>query len=340
MEKQAEKNKIKNLISVVILLVGLLVGSLFVDVMQLFKGGGFSQKNLNKTDVFEANGKTWAAFSEPIVNVKVVTDESCENCNPSDILVWSRRVLPTINAQKVDFDSEEGQKIINENSIKFLPAFIFSSSLKKTDFYNQAQTLFTEKNEQLIMNTLELGIEPGKYIEAPNVNDEDAIFGNNKEAKVKVVVFSDFQCPFCKSFYASLRQAQKEFGDQVLFDIKHLPLEVHPKSETAALASLCAKEQGKFWEYADKLYADQASWANAKNNQVFKNYGSSLRLNYKQFGDCLDSQRYKDQIENDKNEALNFSIAGTPAIFINENFQTGAVGYDEFKGAIEDELNK
>lgn len=190
------------------------------------------------------------------------------------------------------------------------------------------------------MNTLELGIEPGKYIEAPKVNEQDATFGSNKDAKVKVVVFSDFQCPFCKSFYASLRQAQKEFSDQVFFDIKHLPLEIHPKAQDAALASLCAKEQNKFWEYADKLYADQASWANAKNNQVFKNYASSLKLNYLQFSNCLDSQKYKNQITADINEAVDFNIAGTPAIFINQNFQTGAVGYDEFKQVIEDELNK
>ena len=338
-EENQEKKRIKNLISIIILLVGLLIGSLFVDVMQLFRGGGFSQKNLNRTDVFEAGGKTWSAFTEPIVSVKVITDDSCEICDPSDVLVWSRRVLPTINAQKVAFDSEEGKKLISDNSIKFLPAFIFSDSITKTDFYSQAQILFTEKNGQFIMNTQELGMEPGKYIEAPSINNQDATFGN-KDSKVRVVVFSDFQCPYCKSFYDSLRQAEKEFGDKVFFDIKHLPLEIHPKAESSALASLCALEQGKFWEYADKLYGNQAEWANAKNNQVFKNYASNLRLNYKQFGDCLDSQKYKNQLENDKNEALSFGIAGTPSIFVNNNFQTGAVGYAEFKQAIEDELKK
>lgn len=338
-KENSEKKRSKNLISIIILLMGLLVGSLFVDVMQLFKGGGFSQKNLNKTDVFEANGKTWAAFSEPIVNVIAITDDNCEACNPSDVLVWSRRVMPTLNAQKVDFDSEEGKRLIKENEIKFLPALIFSNEVSKTDFYSQAQVLFMEKNGQFVMNTQELGLEPGKYIEVPVINEEDAAFGN-KESQVKVVIFSDFQCPYCKSFYGLMRNAMKEFGERVFFDIKHLPLEIHPKAQDAALASLCAKEQGKYWEYADKLYADQASWANVKNNQVFKNYASNLRLKYQQFSDCMDNQKYKDQIENDKNEALKFNIVGTPAIFVNNNFQTGIAGYAEFKQAIESELSR
>jgi len=339
-EIDQEKKRIKNLISIIILLSGILVGSLFVDVMQLFKGGGFSQKNLNKTDVFEANGKTWAAFSEPIVNVWVITDEKCETCDPSDVLVWSRRVMPTINAQKVAYNSEEGQKMIVTNEIKSLPAFIFSKTVKETDFYGQAQVLFTEKNGQFVMNTQELGLEPGKYIEMPKINEGDAKFGS-ENAKVKVVVFSDFQCPYCKAFYKNLREAMKEFGDRVLFDVKHLPLEdAHPRAQDAALASLCALEQGKFWEYADKLYADQASWSTGKGNQTFKNYAGALKLNWKKFSDCLDSKKYQAQVENDKNEALNFNIAGTPAIFVNDTFQTGAVGYAEFKKAIEDELSK
>jgi len=339
MEENLEKKRIKNLISIIILMGGMFVGSLFVDFVQLFRGGGFSQKNLNKTDVFEANGKTWAAFTEPIVNVKVVTDDSCEACDPSDVLVWSRRVLPTLNAQKVPFNSEEGKKIISENGIKFLPAFIFSQKLSETDFYSQAQVLFLEKNGQFVMQTQGLGLEPGKYVDSPEIKEGDAFFGN-KESKVKVVVFSDFQCTYCQAFFKSFRQAMKEFEGQVLFALKQLPQEEDSQSEKATLASFCALEQGKFWEYADKLYSDQARWVESRNNQVFKNYASVLKLNYNQFSDCLDSKKYQNKIEEDLEEALNFGMQGTPAIFVNNNFQTGAVGLDELKKAIEDELNK
>lgn len=334
-----EKNRIKNLISIIILLVGLLIGSFSIDFIQLFRGGGFSQKNLNKTDVFEVGEKTWVAFSEPIVNVQVITDDECEACEPSDILVWSRRVMPTLNAQKVPFDSEEGERIIKENEIKFLPTFIFSESVRETDFYTQAEALFTEKNGFFFMDYEKLGVEPGRYLDAPEINEGDATFGN-QDSEVRVVVFSDFQCSHCQSFYKSFREVAKEFEGQAFFSLKHLSLEMNPKSEDAALASFCALEQDKFWEYADKLYSDQARWVNSASNQTFKNYASNLRLNYNQFSECLDSKKYQDKVDESKQEALAFNIMGTPSIFVNDNFQTGAVGLSELRNAIELELNK
>ena len=334
-----ENNRTKNLISIVILLVGLLIGSFFIDFIQLFKGGGFSQKNLNKTDVFEVGEKTWVAYSEPIVNVQVITDDDCEACDVSDILVWSRRVMPTLNAQKINFDSEEGKKMIVESDIKFLPTFIFSDSVRETDFYSQAETLFTEKNNQFFMDYEKLGVPPGRYLEAPEINDGDAILGN-RDSKVKVVVFSDFQCPHCQSFYKSFREVAKEFEDRVFFSLKNLSLEMNSQSESAILASFCALEQEKFWEYADKLYSDQARWVNSQTSQVFKNYASNLRLDRGQFDVCLNDKKYNYKINEDQQEALAFNIMGTPSIFVNANFQTGAVGLAELKNVIESELNR
>jgi len=338
-ENNKGKNRIKNLISIIILLVGLLIGSFCIDFIQLFKGGGFSQKNLNKTDVFEVGEKTWVAFSEPIVDVKVITDDECESCDASDILVWSRRVMPTLSAKELSFDSEEGKEIIEENNIKFLPTFIFSKSVKETDFYTQAQALFTEREGSLFMHYEKLGVEPGRYLDAPEIKEDDAVFGN-KDSEVKVVVFSDFQCSHCQSFYKSFREVMKEFEDQAFFNLKQLSLEINPRSEGAALASFCALEQEKFWEYADKLYSDQVRWVNSATNQVFKNYASSLKLDVNQFSSCLDEKKYQDKIDESIEEAISFNIMGTPATFVNANFQTGAVGYDELKKAIEAELEK
>jgi hypothetical protein len=150
--------KVKNLLSAVILLLGLFVGSLFVDVAQLYKGGGFSQKNLSKSDIFEASGKTWVAYGEPAVPAAVINDESCEKCDVSEALVWLRRVLPTVSTQKVAYDSKEGKAIIEKYGIKTLPAFIFDGAITKTDFYTQAKVLFSQKEDQYVMNTQELGL--------------------------------------------------------------------------------------------------------------------------------------------------------------------------------------
>ena len=133
----AKDKKIKNLISLAILLGGLLIGSIFVDVVQLVRGGGFSQRVLNKTDVFALDGKTWVAYEEPIVKVQVLNDEQCEECKVDDALLGLRRIVPTIMTEKVDINSEAGKKLAEKTGVKTLPAFIFSKDVEKTDLFAQ-----------------------------------------------------------------------------------------------------------------------------------------------------------------------------------------------------------
>ena len=327
------------MISAIIILAGLFVGSLFVDVVQLVKGSGFSEKNLRTADIFESSGKTWVAYSEPLINVQVVTDDACDKCNPAEALVWLRRVIPTINAKKISFDSTEGRALIDNFAVKTLPAFIFSEAINRTDFYSQAQVLFEQKDKDYKLKTQELGLEPGKYLATPKINEGDATFGQ-ADSKVKVVVFSDFQCPYCKLFFQSLRTTMKQYGDKVFFDYKHLPLSFHPQANDAALASECALEQGKFWEYADKLYASQAEWGNAQAIQKFKSYAQILRLKTADFNKCLDDKKYQAKIDSSVAEGTDFGLAGTPATFINNQFKNGVISADDLKAAIEAELSK
>jgi protein-disulfide isomerase len=334
-----ENKRIKNLISAVIILSGLFVGSLFVDIVQLVKGNGFSEKNLQKGEIFEAGGKTWVAFDEPIVNVKVVSDETCEKCDPSEALVWLRRMVPTISAQKVDFAGTEGNALKEQFGIKTLPAFVFSDAIARTNFYSQAQILFDKKGSMFSLKTQELGLVPGRYLDLPELKDGDAVLGKT-DAKVKVYLFSDFQCPYCKMFWKTLRDTMKLYPDQAVLAYKHLPLSFHAQAENAALASFCALEQGKFWEYADKLYSAQSEWGNSTGTQKFKDYAKDMKLNTAQFGKCLDDKKYQDKIEADKDAANNFGISGTPAVFINSQFKNGVVSVEDLKAAIDAELKK
>ncbi|HAI74442.1 MAG TPA: hypothetical protein DCS28_00940 [Candidatus Moranbacteria bacterium] len=337
--KESEK-KTKNLISIIILLAGLFIGSLFIDAAQFFKKNGFSDKKLSQSDIFEANGKTWVAYSEPAAAMQVIIDDSCEKCNVDEILVWMRRILPTVAAEKVDYNSDRGKDLIDKFGIKSLPAFVFANEVSQTDFYKQAEVLFDKKDSQFFLRTQDVGIPVGKYIALPAINDNDAISGP-KDANVKVVVFSDFQCPYCKIFHKALGDAMKNYGDKVLFDYKYLPLaEIHPQANNAALAAACALEQEKFWEYADKLYGNQTGWANTDNIAKFKEYAKSLSLDSVRFNECLDSKKYQDKIDADKKEADSFSISGTPGVFVNDQLQESAISYEQLKNAIEGELGK
>lgn len=334
-----QDKKVKNLISAVILLAGLFVGSLFVDMAQLFQGGGFSRKNLDKASVFEADGKTWVAYEEPAVSLKVISDDNCEACDPSEVLVWMRRIMPTISPERISFDSDEGKELINKFGIKSLPAFVFDEKAAETNFYLQAQVLFEEKDGQYVLNTQELGLEPGKLLASPEIEEGDPVLGQ-KDAKVKVVVFSDFQCPYSKMFETSLRSNAETYGDRVEFSFKHYPLSFHKQAENAALASECANEQGKFWEYADKLFATQDEWGEQDGTVLFKTYASSMGLNYNQFVQCMDSKKYQDKVDQDIAEAGSFGITSTPSIFVGDQFKSGALDEASLGDLIESELNK
>lgn len=333
------RRKMKNYVSMVILLAGLLIGSVFVDVAQFFGQQGVSPRVLKNVDVFPFEGRTWVAFNEPVVNLQVLTDSKCEACDPTEPLKWLKRVIPTTLAKKVEMDSEEGKALAEKFNVKSIPAFIFDESVTKTDVYAQAQDIFEKKDNSYLMNTEQVGIKAGKYLETPSVSKDDPQIGT-EDAKVKVVLFSDFQCPYCKAFHDTFRKAANDYKDKALFVYKYLPLDFHKQAMNAAIAADCANEQGKFWEMADKLYASQADWQNTDGTAKFKTYAVSLGLNAAKFGQCVDQNKPKDKIDADKTIASNFGISGTPAFFVNDQFFGGVVSYDELKKTLDEELAK
>lgn len=336
--QEATKKREKNFISLVILLAGLFLGSLFVDLSQLVKGGGISQKILNNKDVFQLDGRTWVAYSDPIVDVSIINDDECEECNIDEALVWFRKIVPTMLANKIDYDSAEGEELIEEFDIKYLPVFVFGKEIEDTEFYAQAQPLFTQKNEKYVLDAAKLGLPSGKYVETPEIDDATVKIGPD-DAKVKLIEFSDFQCPYCQLFHETMGDVLAEYGDQVQFIFKNLPLDsIHPKAREAALAAECANEQGKFIEYADKLFANQKTWGESSNSKAFSNYAFQVGLNGAEFNKCVAEERYSEKIESDLQEAEDFGISGTPALFINDTFKNGVVQFEELKMVIDEKL--
>lgn len=333
------KKKMKNYVSIVILLSGLLVGSIFVDVAQFFGQQGVSPRALKNVDVFPFEGRTWVAFNEPVVNVKVLTDSKCEACDPTEPLKWMKRVIPTMLAKKIEIDSLEGKDLIDNYKIKSLPAFVFDENIAKTDIYQQAQAIFSKKDSSYLLDTEQVGIKAGKFLETPQAKDDDAQIGP-KDAKVKVILFSDFQCPYCKTFYEqSFKKAITDYKDRALFVFKHLPLSIHDKAESSAMASECALEQGKFWEMSDKLYGAQSDWSKAKEAN-FAPYASAVGLNLPKFNECVSQKKYQDKIDADSKVAQDFGISGTPAFFVNDQFFGGVVSYEKMKKTLDEELGK
>lgn len=342
---KAQDNKIKNLTAGIILLAGLLVGSLFVDAAQFFSGTGYSEKALKNAEIFEGGGKTWVAYADPIVKAQVLTvsDEElkdCPDCDPTEVVTWMKKFVPTLVSEKIDVSSPEGKQLVEKYKIKTVPAFLFDSQIKDSEFYNgEAKVLFAENNDKFVLNSSQLGLPVGRYLETPEVSADDPVIGN-KEAKVKMVVFSDFQCPYCKTLYATITKVARSYGDKVALVYKEFPLEFHQQAKPASMAAMCANEQGKFWPMADILYNSQAEWGKATTKDIYKTYAKRIGLNPSQFDQCLDQDKYSDKIESDMKLGTEYGVTGTPTGFVGTQALSGVVKEDELKKMIDSELAK
>jgi protein-disulfide isomerase len=163
----------------------------------------------------------------------------------------------------------------------------------------------------------------------------DAILGSPL-ALVTVVVFSDFQCPFCKRLEPVLKKLTTQYGRHLRLVFKHNPLIFHRDAQTAAHASLCAKEQGKFWEMHDQLFAHQS----ALQLESLEAYAREIGVDVSAYGECMKSDRYMPQIEADKVLAGKVTARGTPNTYINGRKLTGAKPVEEFAALVDEEMKK
>lgn len=170
----------------------------------------------------------------------------------------------------------------------------------------------------------------------PPVTADDHVKGP-ADAKVTLIEYSDFQCPYCLRHKATMDQVIADYGDKVRVVFRQFPLtSIHPEAEKAAEASECAAEQGKFWEMYDKIFADNE--AGTMSVAKWKEEAKKLKLNTSKFNDCLDSGKYADKISQQAADGSAAGVEGTPATFVNGELVSGALPYDQFKQIIDGKL--
>lgn len=169
--------------------------------------------------------------------------------------------------------------------------------------------------------------------------DDDAVKGD-ADAKITIIEFSDYQCSFCAKAEATLKKIFNEYGDKVKLVYRDYPLDFHDNAQDAAEAAECAGDQNKFWEYHDLLFAKQDKWSESKDGAEFKTYAKDLRLDAVAFSQCLDSDKYAEEVKKDQSDGEAVGVSGTPAFFINGRKITGAQPFSEFKKIIDEEIIK
>jgi protein-disulfide isomerase len=164
----------------------------------------------------------------------------------------------------------------------------------------------------------------------------DAPIRGSESAKVTIVEWADFQCPFCARVNPTLEQIGKEYGDKVRIAFKHLPLSMHDRAQAAHQASEAAHRQGKFWEMHDRIFASPKDLS----PETYLKYAGEMGLNMEQYNSDFASSSVRKAIEDDLALARELGVSGTPSFFVNGRFLSGAQPYGAFARLIDEELAK
>ena len=178
--------------------------------------------------------------------------------------------------------------------------------------------------------------EEGKQMEEQFKNPVQIDVGSSPvkgsaNAKITIFIFSEFSCPFCKRVEDTLNAIEKEYGEQVRFVFKHVPLPMHPDARPAALASWAALQQGKFWQFHDELFTDQSK----RGEDTYLEIAKKIGLNVEKFKTDMKSDAAAKAIDEDMALADKLQVRGTPGFFINGVQLRGAQPLPEFKKIID-----
>lgn len=167
-----------------------------------------------------------------------------------------------------------------------------------------------------------------------DVSVDDDPYRGNKNAKVTIIEFTDYQCPFCGRARPTVNQIIDTYGDKVHYVLRDFPLNFHPYAQKAAEAAECAGDQDKYWEYSKVL------WANQKALDIpdLKKYAKELNLDTAKFDKCLDTGQFTAEVNKDIADGSKAGVTGTPSFFINGQLLTGARPFEQFKEVIDLEL--
>jgi protein-disulfide isomerase len=176
---------------------------------------------------------------------------------------------------------------------------------------------------------------PSPPVRRAALSIEGAPVRGNPAAPVTIVEFSDFHCPYCKRVQPTLLELLSKYPDKVRIVYKDLPLEsLHPQARRASEAARCARDQNKFWEYHDKIYAGGPD----VTPENLRKMATEIGLDVGAFETCLASGKHLPGIQTDVSQGSELGLSGTPAFFVNGRPLSGAQPTEAFSRIIDEEL--
>ncbi len=170
------------------------------------------------------------------------------------------------------------------------------------------------------------------------ITSQDWVQGN-REAKIVLVEYGDFQCPACAAYFPIVEQLHQDFGDELAFVYRHFPLmQIHAQAEPAARAAEAAGRQDKFWEMYGLLYAKQKDWAGQSNaEETFLKYAQGLDLDLAKYKNDFSSEEVRNRVKADYSGGLGMGLNSTPTFFLNGK-RVQPRNYEEFRSIIQQSL--
>jgi len=310
-----------------------------------FQGGSITQDELNKFSSddlkalelqrlqFEAN---WQRNRHLVfeANLARLLEDKLFQAEAAKRGITKEQLLEKELQGKVKEPTEDEVKAYYEANRQRInqPLLQISSQISqylKHESYNRFKAAFVDQLKTAYSATTSL--EPLRA----NVETDGSPSQGPETAPVTLVEFSDFQCPYCTNLSTTLRQIMQRYGPQIRLVFRNFPLtQIHPYAEKAAEAALCAGDQGQFWQMHDLMFQSQGQL----EEESLKAKAAQLKLDMDAFNACLTSGKNAGKVKQDLYAGSKLGVEGTPALFINGRFVSGAVPLTEIVKIIDEEL--
>ncbi|MFL5343934.1 MAG: DsbA family protein [Hyalangium sp.] len=300
----------------------------------------------------QLQGKYWEYHDKLFANQKTLDDASLETFAKEvglDIKRWKKDMADPKTAAIVDRDDALAKQLGAGGTPSFFVNGRFFSGAQPIEIFRaaieeelgKAQMMVNEgmKPTDIYAAVLTHGVSAPPAPPEPPVQKVElgtAPVKGAADAPVTLVAFSDFECPFCSRAATTVNQLEEEYKGKLRIAFKHQPLPRHPNAKLAAVASMAANEQGKFWEMHDKLFSNQT----ALDRPSLEKYAQELGLNMDKFKAALDSNKFEDYISKDSAQGTQLGASGTPTFFVNGRQIVGAKPIEVFRKVIDEELKK
>lgn len=245
---------------------------------------------------------------------------------------------PQVTTDKVDGEKASPMNAMSETEFNLAMQSYLTKDENVEKIGTALQRFFEKKQkEQMAVQAK----QQEEKVESQFNNPVKVDIGNspvqgNPNAKVTIIEFSDYQCPFCKRGYEVMAEVLKAYPNDVKLVFKNLPLEIHPEAKPAALAALAAGEQGKFWEMYKELFENQQSLGQA----TYISLAQKLALDVPKFEADMKSEKLKKTLEEDAKIGEQLGVRGTPGFFVNGVQVSGAQPFSVFKNLVDRWLAK